>query len=54
MPTSAGSGCHTHLSLLHADSGENAFGDADDPNGMSDTCRSFIAGQLRTRARSTP
>ena len=44
---SAGSGCHTHISLLHADSGENAFGDADDPQGMTDACRSFIAGQLR-------
>ena len=44
---SAGSGCHTHISLLHTDSGENAFGDADDPQGMTDACRSFIAGQLR-------
>jgi glutamine synthetase len=44
---SAGSGCHTHLSLVDADTGENAFGDADDPQGMTDTCRSFIAGQLR-------
>jgi glutamine synthetase len=42
----SGSGCHTHLSLI-ADSGENAFADADDPNGMSDTCRSFIAGVLK-------
>jgi glutamine synthetase len=32
---------------LHADSEENAFGDADDPQGMTDACRSFIAGQLR-------
>ena len=43
---SAGSGCHTHLSLVHADSGENAFGDADDPEEMNGTCRSFIAGVL--------
>jgi glutamine synthetase len=43
---SAGSGCHTHLSLLHADSGENAFGDEGDPEGMNDTMRSFIAGVL--------
>ena len=43
---SAGSGCHTHLSLVHADSGENAFGDADDPQEMNGTCRSFIAGVL--------
>jgi glutamine synthetase len=50
-PTSAGSGCHTHLSLLHADSGENAFGDPGDPQGMNDTARSFIAGVL-TYARA--
>ncbi|HEX6399169.1 MAG TPA: glutamine synthetase family protein, partial [Actinomycetota bacterium] len=43
---SAGSGCHTHLSLVHAESGENAFGDADDPQEMNATCRSFIAGVL--------
>ncbi len=43
----SGSGCHTHLSLLDLDSGENAFGDADDPQGMNDTCRSFIAGLLK-------
>jgi glutamine synthetase len=46
-PDSAGSGCHTHLSLLDVESGGNAFGDADDPQGMTDTCRSFIAGVLR-------
>ena len=44
---SAGSGCHTHLSLMDAASGENVFGNASDADGMSDTCRSFIAGQLR-------
>jgi len=44
---SAGSGCHTHISLLHKDSGKNAFGDADAPQGISDTCRAFVAGQLR-------
>lgn len=48
---SAGSGAHTHLSLLDLESGENAFGDADDPEGISDLCRRFIAGQLR-HARS--
>jgi glutamine synthetase len=42
---SAGSGCHTHLSLLD-ESGESAFGDEGDPDGMTDTCRSFIAGIL--------
>src|SRR4029453_14247865 len=29
------------------DGGENAFGDADDPQGLTDTGRSFIAGQLQ-------
>jgi glutamine synthetase len=43
---SAGSGCHTHLSLVDAESGENAFAEEGDPDGMSDTCRSFIAGVL--------
>ena len=43
----SGSGCHTHLSLLRANSGENVFGDGDDPQGMADTCRSFIAGLLK-------
>jgi glutamine synthetase len=33
---SAGSGCHTHLSLLSSETGENAFANADDPEGMSD------------------
>ena len=42
---SAGSGCHTHLSLVD-ESGENAFGDEADPDGMNDTCRRFIAGVL--------
>jgi glutamine synthetase len=49
--TSAGSGCHTHLSLVDADSGANVFGDEDDPQGMHDLCRSFIAGLL-TYARA--
>jgi glutamine synthetase len=44
---SSGSGCHTHLSLLDAKSGKNVFGDAEDPQGMTDLCRSFIAGELR-------
>lgn len=44
---SAGSGCHTHISLIDTKSGENAFGDADDRQGINDVCRSFIAGQLR-------
>jgi glutamine synthetase len=44
---SAGSGCHTHISLLETKSGRNAFGRRDDPQGITDACRSFIAGQLR-------
>ncbi len=44
---SSGSGCHTHLSLLEAKSGRNVFGDPDDPQGVTDVFRSFIAGQLR-------
>ncbi len=48
---SAGSGCHTHLSLMDADSGASVFGDEEDRQGMNDTCRSFIAGLL-TYARA--
>ena len=44
----SGSGCHTHLSLLSTESGDNVFGDPDDPDGMTDECRSFIAGVLRS------
>jgi glutamine synthetase len=43
----SGSGCHTHLSLVSTETGENVFGSEDDPLGMTDTCRSFIAGMLR-------
>jgi len=43
----AGSGCHTHISLLDASSGDNVFGSGSDPNGITDACRSFIAGQLK-------
>ena len=44
---SSGSGCHTHLSLVQMESGKNVFGEEADPDGMSDTCRAFIAGMLR-------
>ena len=47
LADSAGSGCHTHVSLLDPDSGENVFGADDDAQGMTDTCRSFIAGVLK-------
>src|SRR6266540_1749711 len=48
---SAGSGCHTHVSLLDFESGENLFGEEDAEAGISELCRQFIAGQLR-HARS--
>jgi glutamine synthetase len=44
---SAGSGCHTHISLMNADSGDNAFGDANATDGMTEACRSFIGGLLK-------
>jgi glutamine synthetase len=40
-----GSGMHTHQSLFT--DGKNAFFDADDEYFLSDTAKSFIAGQLR-------
>jgi glutamine synthetase len=40
-----GSGMHTHQSLFTGD--KNAFFDADDQYYLSDTAKSFIAGQLR-------
>jgi len=46
-PTSAGSGCHTHLSLVRSDSGENAFGEEADPQAISGTGRAFIGGLLK-------
>jgi glutamine synthetase len=46
-PDSAGSGCHAHVSLRRADDGRNAFGDDEDPMGISDVCRHFVGGLLR-------
>jgi glutamine synthetase len=43
----SGSGCHTHMSLVDVNSGKNVFGDPDDPQGLSDLGRWFIAGLLR-------
>ena len=43
----SGSGCHTHLSLLSMETGENVFGAQDAADGVSDLFRSFIAGVLR-------
>jgi glutamine synthetase len=45
FPQGAGSGVHVHLSLTAPDSG-NAFADPEDPEGVSQTARSFIAGLL--------
>jgi len=39
-----GSGMHTHMSLFKG--GDNAFYDANDPYGLSQTARHFIAGVL--------
>lgn len=47
---SAGSGCHTHVSLRDVSSGENLFGDDSNPYGISGLCQAFIAGQLRHAA----
>ena len=47
FPDSAGSGCHTHVSLLDLESGENLFGDDGAEGQISDLCRQFVAGELR-------
>jgi glutamine synthetase len=44
---SAGNGCHTHISLVSAEDGSNAFANDDDPMGISDVCRSFTGGLIR-------
>ncbi len=45
-----GSGMHIHQRLDFLDSGRSAFCDHDDPYGLSETARAFMAGQL-THAR---
>jgi glutamine synthetase len=42
----AGCCCHFHISLLDRTTGENAFLDLTDPDGLSKTARSFIQGIL--------
>ena len=42
----AGSGNHTHVSLLDGD-GRNLFGDESAEHGISEPCRQFIAGELK-------
>jgi glutamine synthetase len=44
---SAGCGAHTHVSLLHVDTGENAMSDESSEAGLSRVGRQFVAGQLR-------
>jgi len=44
---SAGSGNHTHVSLVRSEDGANAFADDGDPMGISETCRHFTGGLLR-------
>ncbi len=41
-----GSGMHVHQSLAYLETGANAFADAQNEYGLSDTARHFIAGQL--------
>jgi glutamine synthetase len=41
-----GSGMHTHQSLWDIKRGRNAFADAKDPYGLSETARQYIAGTL--------
>jgi glutamine synthetase len=41
-----GNGYHTHISLAHAESNENAFYDPQAEDGISDLQRYFIGGQL--------
>jgi glutamine synthetase len=41
-----GSGMHVHQSLFHLETGENAFADAAQRQGLSELALQFIAGQL--------
>ncbi|MFE5141577.1 glutamine synthetase family protein [Streptomyces fagopyri] len=41
-----GNSCHIHLSLADADGTNVMAGSAEDPDGMSETMRRFLAGQL--------
>ncbi len=44
--STAGSGCHYHISLIDEETGRNAFFDPDAPGGMSETLRHFVQGIL--------
>lgn len=47
------SGCHYHQSLMRVGDGGAAFSDPTAPDGLSDVCRHFIAGQLEHAAALT-
>ncbi len=43
----AGSGCHTHVSLVGSEDGANVFADDDGSMGLSDVGRRFVGGLIR-------
>lgn len=43
---SAGSGCHTHVSLVGLEDGRNVFASEEDPIGLSETGRRFVGGLI--------
>jgi glutamine synthetase len=43
----AGSGCHTHVSLVRTDDGTNVFASGETSDGISETGRRFIGGLIR-------
>ena len=45
--TTAGSGCHFHISLIDRKTGKNAFVDTSDKDGLSAAARHFCAGILK-------
>lgn len=47
LNNNGGSGCHYHVSLSSLDTGKNVFYDENDPEGISDTMKHFIAGVLK-------
>ena len=51
--SSAGSGCHYHISLLEKESGQSAFYDPDNPSVMTPTLRHFVQGLIDHGAACT-
>lgn len=41
------SGAHIHINLVDKETGKNEFLNENDPDGISDICRSFVAGVLK-------